>query len=124
MSVLPCDVCGETGAGRLTGFYLTVIISGSRKNRRLKLCQRDLDNLVARYGNRWSDGFILNKFGAESECSDCGKKSSAVGFLHPMYVTCYSQRGSRYDYYATYCTDCAGVLVDTFELTESPGRAA
>lgn len=123
MTALPCDVCGESGVGRLLGFYLTVIVSGSRKSRRLKLCERDIENLVARYGSKWSDGLILNRFGFESKCTDCEMQAHAVGLLHPMYVTAYSAKGTRYDYYAVYCGDCANSLIDTFNLTEIPARA-
>ena len=124
MSQLPCSLCSETTRGRLYGFYVTVIKDGVRYKRRLHLCDGCLESLVARYGKDWGDGFVLNHFTAVSKCSTCGKERGERGTLHPMYVTAYSAKGTRYDYFATYCDECADVLIDTFDLAEGATDAA
>lgn len=124
MSVVPCDLHGETVSGKLLGFYLTVVQDGLRLTRRLKVCDSCVSNLQSSYGSKWSDGFILNRFTAESACAQCGELRGERGTLHPMYCTCYNGRGTRYDYYASYCASCAGLLIDTFDLKVDTSRAA
>lgn len=124
MSLMPCDVCQMSRSGRLLGFYFTVIRDGIRWSRRLKTCAECVDKLCATYGRNWSDGFILNRFSNETQCSECGEKRGATGTLHPMYVTCYSAKGTRYDYYGTYCDTHATALIDTFALQAGERHAA
>lgn len=125
MATVPCDLCGETVFGKLLGFYVTVVRDGLRLNRRLKLCEGCVNKVQSVYSAQWSDGFILNRFTAESECCQCHEVRGERGTLHPLYCTCYSLRGNRFDYYAAYCSTCAGAIIDTFQLTESSnGRAA
>jgi hypothetical protein len=39
--------------------------------------------------------------------------------LKPFYVTAYSQKNQRVDYYAYYCDECSGLVTISFDLKES-----
>lgn len=116
MSTMPCDLCNQTVNGKLFGFYLTLIYDGVRYKRRMKVCQRDVDQLVSTYGSHWSDGFILNRMFEGATCASCNMEHSVGQRFHPMYCTCYSASGHRFDYYASYCEGCAVAFKDTFVL--------
>lgn len=124
MSLLECDLHHEKTSGKLLGFYFTVIKDGVRYKRRLRLCEGCLNSLVAKYGSDWSDGFVLNRFETVRKCSSCRVEAGTATELRPMYVTAYSVRGNKYDYYATYCDECADVLIGTFELKAEDRHAA
>lgn len=124
MPGLLCGVCRQDRPGRKHSFYITLIRDGVRLHRRLYVCLDDLELLTSNYGRNWSDGFVLNKFSETAKCSQCGVQRGTDGSLHPMYVTAYSSRNLRHDYYAAYCPECAQTLIDTFELAEEYKRGA
>ena len=117
MSLQPCDLCGEQPRGKLTSFYVTVILNKDRHKRRLRICPGDLQSVQATYGDQWSDGLIKTNGHPSRACCSCGEVLGENGWLHPLYVTAYDQQRRRYDYSAEYCESCARTVISHFGLS-------
>ena len=124
MSELPCDRHGQRVKGKLLSFYMTVIRSGERFERRLRLCDDCIENVASEYAQQWGDGFVLRKRNEQWACMNCGVVDMEEGKRHPLYVTCWNIRNQRFDYSSLYCDDCADLFIGTFGLVKGERRAA
>jgi hypothetical protein len=67
----------------------------------------------------WLPGLAAYSIWSIEACTWCGVMVGTEAKLKPFYVTAYSQKNQRVDYYAYYCDECSGLVSKSFELKES-----
>lgn len=113
-----CDNHGEGKNGKISSFYVTVVLRGVRHSKRLKLCHACIADLSATFADQWSDGFVLVKPNVSLACVGCGSVVEGDSPLQPLYATGYSKNDQRHDYSALYCDSCAETVISQFRLEE------
>lgn len=119
-----CDTHGDGPWGKVTSLYVTLVKDGTRLSKRQRVCSECLSAVSSIYGPQWSDGFVLRRFDRESACHGCGVVRGDNGTLHPLYATGFSRNNQRFDYYASYCSDCASRVIQSFDLRAGGSDAA
>jgi hypothetical protein len=67
----------------------------------------------------WLPGLAAFSVQNIEACTNCGSVVEHEARLKPLYVTAYSQKNMRVDYYGYYCEDCAVIVRNSFDLKES-----
>lgn len=116
VSIYPCMVHGRRVAGRLDTAYPSIVHSGSRRSRKLRVCPTCLDELFAVDGVRWVQVSMDDGDEFEPVCAACGTDLDGVADPHAFFLTVYRRGQEREDWYGQYCPKCASDLVDKLQL--------
>lgn len=119
MSIYSCDVHGARIRGPLDAIYLTLLSSGRRDSRRLRVCPNDHRELLAKYAEEWT---LASEDGPPNDsavCSACGNTAERASELDLFFATSYAKGVEPAEYYATYCGSCAEDFRLTFGLKPS-----
>ena len=114
-----CDGHGSSPNGPSRSLYATLVDNGKRYTVHKRYCVNCMMEVFKDHHRDWLPG--LAAFAVENieACTSCGSMVEHEAKLKPLYVTAYSQKNMRVDYYAYYCEDCSVLVRNSFDLKES-----
>jgi len=74
--------------------------------------------LMKDHRSDWQPGYAIDAPEQSTACTSCGTVADKAADLRPFYVTTWTVRNQRLDYFAHYCADCAQVVIGLFGLKE------
>jgi hypothetical protein len=116
---LSCEGLGDFHAGRIRGFYATLVDNGKRWTTYQKLCANCILTVVKDHQNDWLPGMVAFRTEAVTKCTSCASPVERQSQLKPLYVTFYTEKQQRVSYYGFYCEDCAGIASNSLALKDT-----
>jgi hypothetical protein len=99
--------------------YATLVDNGKRYTVHKRYCVNCMMEVFKDHHSDWLPGLAAFSVQNIEACTSCGTVVDNEARLKPLYVTAYSQKNMRVDYYAYYCEDCSVLVRGSFDLKES-----
>lgn len=122
VSVLPCDRHGHVVPAGVRGVFPSIVISGQRYSRKLRLCDECIGELLDHHDAEWREVTIANRDPDPSACARCATEPGDLKDLNTFWVTLYVQGKYRRDYRSRYCPACSQLMVDTLMMEAQNGH--
>jgi len=119
VSIYACDVHGARIRGPLDAIYLTLLQSGDRLGRRLRVCPKDHEVVLAEWSREWT---LVDSEGVVDDqllCSACSQPAQRASDLSAFFATSYRKGSEPEEYYAAYCGACAPDVASRLGLKPS-----
>ena len=116
---LSCEGRSDFHAGRIRGFYATLVDNGKRLTTYRKLCANCIMQMVQDHHNDWLPGMVAFRTESVTQCTSCASPVERQSQLKPLYVTFYTEKQQRVSYYGFYCEDCSGIASNSLELKDT-----
>ena len=113
-----CDGHGDARSGPVRSLYATLVDDGRRLHAHKKYCINCMTEVFKDHHKDWLPGIAAYGLMNIEACTWCGVTAESEARLKPFYVTAYTQKQQRVDYYAYYCDECSGLVSKSFELKE------
>ena len=114
-----CDGHGSSPNGPSRSLYATLIDDGRRYTAHKRYCVNCMMEVFKDHHSDWLPGIAAFAMEKTEACTSCGQVVASEANLKPFYVTAYSQKNTRLDYYGYYCEDCSVLVRGSFDLKES-----
>lgn len=110
MSIYPCDAHGSRVPGSLETAYPSILDSGARVSRRLRLCAEHMDRFLSQYGSRWTDANATDEVPSREVCSSCGSEEALDSGNAAIFCTVFRRGQERRDYFGPLCKPCSATI--------------
>jgi hypothetical protein len=122
VSIYPCDFHGQRVPGSLSAAYVTAMDGAVRYQRRLRLCSKDLAELVGQYGEHWAHISDDSDSYPSTVCAACGAVPDERGNAWTVFATLFPKGQDRENYIAALHQACAEAYTDRLGLKLEPSR--